>query len=370
MTHGWAYIVTTARGSSNIATTVGRVPHRAAWLLGHLRQRGATVPVTTPAWPVERRDGAVKRVSHRSSEGERQFVSEEMLNFCAQGYWVVVPYRTVRHMRHLRISPLGVVPKRDRRPRLIVDHTFSGLNEETLQLALREAMQFGRELQRVCSTLVHADPSYRPVCMAKINIADGFYRVWVRVEDIPILGVVLPCSIPGHEPLIAFPLALPMGWVESPPYFSALTETACNLANQLLRTGDRRLWEPHRLEVVASKAPADYATARPTATTRATIGATSHPRKPVAEVDVYVDDFLLLAQTHRQPRQRVLRAALHSIDSVFRLMEEGDPPHRKEPASVKKFLKGDACWMTRKRILGWDIDAQSMTLHRSTTASD
>lgn len=97
MTHGWAYIVTTAQESSNIATTAGRVPHRAARLLGHLRQRGATVPVTTPAWPVERRDGAVKRGSHRSSEGERQFVSEEMLDFCAQGYWSwshTAPYAT------------------------------------------------------------------------------------------------------------------------------------------------------------------------------------------------------------------------------------------------------------------------------------
>ena len=81
--------------------------------------------------------------------------------------------------------------------------------------------------------------------MAKIDIADVFYRVWVRIEDIPKLRVLLPC-IPGLEQLIAFPRLYLWGWVESPPYFSVLTETACDLANQLLCDGDRRLWEPHR----------------------------------------------------------------------------------------------------------------------------
>ena len=97
-------------------------------------------------------------------------------------------------------------------------------------------MQFGRALQRVLANVVQADPRYGPVFLSKIDIADGFYRVWLRLSDIPKLGVVLPTS-PGQPlpPLIAFPLALPMGWVESPPYFTVLTETACDLANTRLR---------------------------------------------------------------------------------------------------------------------------------------
>ena len=69
--------------------------------------------------------------------------------------------------------------------------------------------------------------------MAKIDIADGFYRVWLQIADIPQLGVALPTT-PGGDPLVAFPLALPMGWVESPPYFTSLTETSCGLANNML----------------------------------------------------------------------------------------------------------------------------------------
>ncbi|KAI2509092.1 hypothetical protein MHU86_5340 [Fragilaria crotonensis] len=354
-THGWVRTVALARGKSDITPTVGQLSHRAARLLTHLKKRGATVPVHTPAWPIERRDGAVTRGAHRSSAGERQFVCEEMLDFCAQGYWIVMPYRAVRQLRHLRVSPLGVVPQRDRRPRLIVDYTFSKLNEETLQLAPREAMQFGRALQRVCSTLVHADPRHGPVYMAKIDIADGFYRVWVRIEDIPKLGVVLPC-IPGHEPIIAFPLALPMGWVESPPYFTILTETACDVANQMLRTGDRCLWDSHRLEAVAATPPAGFhVTVPPANTSRATAGGTSRPSKPVAAVDVYVDDFLLLAQTKHQQR-RVLRAALHSIDRVFSSVGRGRPAPSQRACIGQEILE-------RRRLLD-DTKAHPGVGHR------
>jgi hypothetical protein len=125
-----------------------------------------------------------------------------------------------------------------------------------LKWAPRESMQFGRALQRILTTLVHAHPRYGPVHMAKIDVADGFYRVWVQVDDVPKLGVVLPTA-PGNPTLIAFPLALPMGWVESPPYFTALTETACDRANAMLSRHDSCLQQEHRLEGVAATPPDD-----------------------------------------------------------------------------------------------------------------
>jgi hypothetical protein len=79
------------------------------------------------------------------------------------------------------------------------------------------------------------DPRYGPVYLAKIDITDGFYRIWLQQADILKFGIALHCialpTLPGQPQLITFPLALPMGWVESPPYFTALTETACGLAN-------------------------------------------------------------------------------------------------------------------------------------------
>ena len=358
---GWHRTVVNVRGESNITGSVGTLPHRAARLLQHLRRRGAGVPLRTAPWTRSQCDAAVQRGPHQSSQGEREFVAEEMLDFCRQGYWIVVPYEEAATLEGLRISPLGVVPQRDRRPRLIVDYSFSGVNDDTLQWAPREAMQFGRALQRVFTTLVHAHPRYGPVHLAKIDVADGFYRVWVQLRDVPKLGVVLPTA-PGSVPLVAFPLALPMGWVESPPYFTAITETACDRANAMLSRHESCLHEVHRLEAVAATPPVedDLSSRRGGPALPSTLSGTGRP--PVSSVDVYVDDFLLMAQTRRQ-RERVMRATLTAIDEVLRPLSDSDAPHRKEPASVKKLLKGDACWSTQKRILGWDIDTESLSLH-------
>ena len=166
------------------------------------------------------------------------------------------------------------------------------------------------------------------------------------------------------QPLIAFPLALPMGWIESTPYFTAFTETACDLANDQLRACRTRPTHrtEHRLEAVAATPPPDPVDARHTSVaTRPSHERSLTGRPPVAAVDVYVDDFLLLAQTEARKRQ-VMRSTLTAIDQVFRPLMPTDPPHRKEPASVKKMLQGDACWATSKCILGWDLNTVDSTL--------
>jgi hypothetical protein len=75
-----------------------------------------------------------------------EFVCEALSDFCAQGYWTVLPLAFVREWLGLRLSPLGVVPQRSRRPCLIVDYSFLGVNQETVRMAPPEVMQFGRTL--------------------------------------------------------------------------------------------------------------------------------------------------------------------------------------------------------------------------------
>lgn len=94
-----------------------------------------------------------------------------------------------------------------------------------------------------------------------------------------------------------------------------------------------------------------------------TPGAATRKQKPMAAVDVYVDDFLLLLAQTRHQQQRVMRAALHSIDGVLRPLSDSEPPERTEPASVKKMLKGDPHLSPQKLMLGWDIDSNALTLN-------
>ena len=135
-------------------------------------------------------------------------------------------------------------------------------------------------------------------------------------------------------------------------------------ANDMLHIQDPRLGTAHRLETVASTSPPDTEHAQSATPNRwATASSDKRSRQlPTAAVDVYVDDFLLLAQTRHQ-QQRVMRAALTGIDFVFRPLDETDPPTRKEPASIKTMMKGDAAWSTLKRMLGWDVDSTAFTLN-------
>ena len=297
---GWHRMVEERRGTSNLTDTVATIPHKAGRLLNFLRKQGAGVPTSTGPWTQAQVDHAASRGAHKSAADYTEFVCEELLDFCAQGYWTVLPLAFVREWLGLRLSPLGVVPQRNRRPRLIVDYSFSGVNQETVRMAPPEAMQFGRALQRVMTNIVHADPRYGPCKLAKIDIADGFYRMWVRIADIVKLGVILPCSHGGPS-LVAFPLVLPMGWVESPPYFTVITETACDLANAAVRTGLPAA--PHRLETLAAESRPENAQERPYpsdwAAQQASFDHQSMPTAPLAVADVYVDDFLLAAQTKR-----------------------------------------------------------------------
>jgi hypothetical protein len=253
---GWRDLVLSQRGPSHLAANLETLPHKAGRLLHHLQARGAAVPLASSPWPLSQRDRSAARGPHQSVHDHRDFVAAEMLDFCRQGYWLVLPYASVRTWDNLRLSPLGVVPQRERRPRLIVDYTWSGLNDDTLRLAPAEAMQFGRTLQRTLTHIVHADPRFGPPKLAKLDIADGFYRVNLNIVDIPKLAVILPpCN---GVPLVALPLSLPMGWVESPPYFTALTETACDLANSAMRYSTPSLTTPHRLEPDANIPPPNW----------------------------------------------------------------------------------------------------------------
>ena len=97
-------------------------------------------------------------------------------------------------------------------------------------------MQFGHALDRLLREILLADPKFSPVELMKVDMSDGFYRVGLNIDDIPKLGVAFPTQ-PGEEQLVALPLVLPMGWKNSPPVFSAVTETIADLANQRIKSG-------------------------------------------------------------------------------------------------------------------------------------
>jgi len=284
-----------------------------------------------------------------------------MLAMVQKGQWLVLPYQDVANLPNLRISPLGVVPQRDRRPRTIADYTYSGVNADTVPLTDHLPLQFGCALLRILRRIVQSNPAYGPVYLIKLDLADGFYRIHLAPQNIPLLGVAFP-TLAGTPQLVAFPLALPMGWTSSPPFFCAATETIADITNIALAT--MVTWPPHRLEPMAELLPIPVT---PPATSHQLLGISTGKKHtgtpgPLAWSDVFVDDHLALAQGTIEHRQHVRRTLLHSIDRIFRPLAASDSPSRQEPVSLKKLAAGDGQWSTTKTILGWVIDTVAMTI--------
>jgi hypothetical protein len=173
-----------------------------------------------------------------------EFLRGEFATMIRKKQWVLLPKKMILTEAELWLSPLGVLPQRDIRPRSIIDYSFYRINDDTVLVAPLETMQFGKLLWLILSAIVRSNPRLGPVYLSKIDIADGFYRIWVQSADVPKLGVLLP-AIEGQEKLIDFPLVLPIVWKESPPIFNSAAETITNLANVAIKEGV--VQQAHRL---------------------------------------------------------------------------------------------------------------------------
>jgi hypothetical protein len=53
-------------------------------------------------------------------------------------------------------------------------------------------MQFGRALLRILQQIARSDPRLGSGYLSKIDIADGFYRIAIRPDDISKLAIMFP----------------------------------------------------------------------------------------------------------------------------------------------------------------------------------
>jgi hypothetical protein len=187
-------------------------------------------------------------------------------------------------------------------------------------------MQFGHALEWILYCICHADPAHGPVYVCKLDISNGFYHISLNVADAPLLAVLLPQQ-PSKPPLVGIPIALPMGWVESPPYLCAATETVANNANQWL---GQSYAPPHPLESLNSMPTAPPLDVLPIAlmslTSMVTISllpapptsvTTSSLSAPLSYIDVYMDDFVGLVQGNCWHWCMVWHILMHVVEEVF-----------------------------------------------------
>ena len=307
--NNWTSLFHKVKGRSNFSPNLVHLQHDASPLLLRYATQGVPVVLDSKPWDLSRKDAAMLRGNHPSTAAFADFITEEMTEMRSKGIFIVLPYETVRSLEPLRISPLGCVPQRERRPQIINDYTFSGVNPSTLKMAPQESMQWGRTLQRILWYIFSADTRHGPVLLSKTDLSDGFYQLHLNPSG--ALKLAVPFDHRGQR-LVAIPTRLLMGWTESPPTFSAVTETIADVINHRLEASP--LVPPaHPFE---AKASTMVALDEPQAQDAFPLKEAGPKRPPLAYVDVYVNDFVKLAQGSLNSL-RLRQHAYHAIDETF-----------------------------------------------------
>ena len=313
-----------------------------------------------PDWDREQIELLLKRGPHHSATSHKAITQlrAETDDKCRHGYARVVKWGALKAQwpKRLKISPVAMIPHKSKPFRCILDLSFtlqhkgrrySSVNAETTPLSLPQAMvQLGNSIHRLIHMMARHYSPHTPFMFAKLDIADGFWRIAVSDADAWNFCYVLPTLIPLaslDDTEIVVPNSLQMGWCESPPLFCSASETARDIIESLL-TSDLppHAFEDIMLQSLTSDGPS--------------------PSLPLTVIEVYVDDFI--AATNRLQRAaltKISRAMLHGIHAIF------PPPSvtkhcGKDPISEGKLQKGEGTWMFVKEILGWIFDGENYTI--------
>ena len=139
-----------------------------------------------------------------------------------------------------------------------------------------------------------------------------------------------------------------MGWVESPPYFCAATETARGITTTYIETGIGTL-PNHKFEHYTCGAEAFD-------TLPAVADANNVFRYAL---EVYVDDFISIVIPPSQEQLRhMANAIMEGIHDIF----PSDDDDANDPISEKKLLKRDGQYDVLKTLLGFEFDDVGKTL--------
>ncbi len=147
--------------------------------------------------------------------------------------------------QQLKISPIAAIPHKSKAFRSILDLSFlialhngmhiPAVNETTIKTAPQAAVnQLGHSLSRLIHAFADATENEK-VFMAKWGIKDGFWRLDCQEGEEYNFAYVLPQ--PYTEPTtLVIPMSLQIGWIKSPGFFCAASETSRDIAQQYCQT--------------------------------------------------------------------------------------------------------------------------------------
>eukprot|EP00956_Cyclotella_meneghiniana_P034528 scaffold105814_cov64-Cyclotella_meneghiniana.AAC.1 len=305
-------------------------------------------------WTKEQIWEAVERGPHVSALDPKAIeqLKGEIAGKVKEGQCKVVLWDDVKHdpPKQMKVSPLAMIPHKSRGFRAILDLSFKlrlkkggmlpSVNEGTTLEAPAGAIdQLVHSLSRIIHAFAEAEEDAK-IFLAKFDIKDGFWRLSCETGEEWNFCYVLPQE-EGEPTRLVVPTSLQMGWVESPPYFCAASETARDVATQYVETKVGSL-QGHKFE--------KYTMENEAVKNLPVQGDNDDLRY---FVDVYVDDFIPMAiATSQEQLRHVANAVMQGIHDVFPACEIDE----NDPISLKKLKKLEGEWALVKDVLGFTFD--------------
>jgi len=333
--------------------------HPAAELLKSYATEGC--PTNTGRdWSPAEMQSAIDRGPHRSALAPDAIVQHtlELQEKIEKGQARVVSWDDIKDNppAKLKISPLAMIPHKSRKYRALLDlsfpvkletYTLDSVNDCTVKTAPPEALdQLGHSLQRIIAALA-ATKDEDAVYLAKFDIKDGFWRLVCEEGAEWNFAYVLPQE-EGQPVKLVIPTSLQMGWIESPGYFCAASETARDTASDYAEMEIGTLQDHKFLH--HTQTSQDFKNLPVTQ---------AHASPFRYLLDVYMDDFIALAIPRDQhDLNHLANSVMHGTHDVF----PPDPNAAEDPISLKKLEKGEGAWALVQEVLGWQFNGADKTL--------
>ncbi len=207
--------------------------------------------------------------------------------------------------------------------------------------------QLGHSLSQIVHAFAKAGEEDN-VFMAKWDVKDGFWRMACEAGEEYNFAYVLPQE-EGKPITLVIPTSLQMGWVESPPYFCAASETARDIATEYCEMPVGSL-APHKfIHLIIGNSFQTQPVNTPDSRANGFLYA----------LEAYVDDFVsIVIPTSQEQLIHVATAITSGIHDIF----PADLVNSNDPISKKKLLRGEGQYALIKTILGFDFDGQKKTL--------
>ena len=105
------------------------------------------------------------------------------------------------------------------------------VNDTTVREIAQASLKFGRAFPRILQAIREADLVQGTVRASHMDVTYAYHRGTLRTAQVGAFAYVISSAANDDCLIICIEIVLPMGWVDSPKYFCAISETLRRLCH-------------------------------------------------------------------------------------------------------------------------------------------